>query len=1028
MEHKPESTPHNGQELLPILEHKERIVEALKTEHSVTIIGETGSGKTTQMPLFLLEILGSDKKIAMTQPRRVAARSVARYVAEQAGSRVGGEVGYSIRFEDNTTEGTRLTFMTDGILLRKMQSDRDLKEYDVVVVDEAHERSLNIDFALGLLKQIQARRANTDAPLQIIVTSATLEKEKFEAYFNQNPSVEVPGRLHPVAMHYEEKTPYGIKQVIEAAHTKTLSVLSTTDSGDILIFMPGKMEIDQTIHELESSSIPDIEILPLYGDMSPEDQDKIFTPSTKRKVIVATNIAETSITIPGLQHVIDSGLIRQKQYNPETGIESLVTTYHAKSGSKQRAGRAGRTGPGTCHRLYSEETFMTEFADYQTPEIQRSDLAHVVLSMKQIGIHDVRSFDFIDKPDEKVFEAAIKTLTDLGALDEKQNITKIGETMARLPLEPRMARMVLEAEKHGCVENIATIASFLGGRSVFVRPKGEEDAADTTHSQFKNPESDFLTMLNIWEAYSGTQPQHRGKWAYNNFLNAKALAEIADIRGQLFRVLKSEHIQATSTKNAEDIGKSITAGLLHNLCVHENRWWYGSVLNQDTPQLSIFPGSAASGTQPPFFVCENITTNAKRNTFGRNVQAVKPEWLLEVAPHMLERRDAGSPTYDPDTDTSHKTIAYDFKQTRRNVFLKKEEVNNTEASEAFARYLVGTPIYNNQANTDIVRTVDTLYKKSRGSVSHIRLTDECIRKCTEAEIYSQATLRAKIQEGFNLDLKLEDYVDNNTIEQINRENPDTITLNGKTISVTYTDTFEAYIVLNQEDIFTLKALPSLPSRALSAKLNMYGSTHTTLETLQQEAKKLYISGRWTTWISNNQPKSISDFNTSSDTLPPLPEKQTYGTDPIDNTPLFAYPGYKLDGWVNRITLQYFNSQEEANRKTEEVVQYIKHKRIVDAPELQRMQETRELEKEFYDIEREFNFVTQDRQMSPDDQREKYRLTDLLLWAKRDIQTNPVTVRQTLRSVSVFIERVKKLEKTKPAPEALQSLANLFNQR
>ncbi|MFN7088773.1 MAG: helicase-related protein, partial [Candidatus Paceibacteria bacterium] len=425
------------------------------------------------------------------------------------------------------------------ILLRKIQEDPLLQDYSAVMVDEAHERSLNIDFTLGLLKRLQKERAKVGLPpLKIIVTSATLEKEKFACYFGESSMVEVPGRLYPVDIHYENN----VYDYTTAAAEKVKMIVEQNKEGDILIFMPGWEEIDRTIKEIERLGIPDIEILPLHGEMAPEDQDKIFAQSKKRKVIVSTNIAETSVTVPGIRHVIDSGLIKQIEFDPSTGIETLSTRYHAKSGCVQRAGRAGRLAPGECWRLYPESNFDIR-PEFQTPEIQRSNLAHVILMMKKIGIENVRSFEFIDPPEAKSFEHAIDTLKTLGALDDNEDITDIGEAMAELPLEPHIARMVIEAEKYNCVEAICTIASFLGGRSVFIRPKGKESEADVAHRHFRVPESDFLTLLRVWEEYEAND--FSDSWARNNFLHSKMLAEVRQVRYQLFRVLRRNGIHAS---------------------------------------------------------------------------------------------------------------------------------------------------------------------------------------------------------------------------------------------------------------------------------------------------------------------------------------------------------------------------------------------------------------------------------------------------------------------------------------------------
>jgi RNA helicase HrpA len=626
---------------LPILKYAEKIKETIASNQNAIIVGETGSGKTTQIPLLLREIISPEDRIAITQPRRVAARSVARYVAERVKCHIGEEVGYQVRFEDHTTEGTRINFMTDGILLRKIQEDPFLREYSIVMVDEAHERTLNIDFVLGLLKLLQRKRTEAGLPpLKIIITSATLEKEKFARYFGNSPMVEVPGRLYPVEIHYEEEPVY---DYTKTAAEKVRMIVEQNKKGDILIFMPGEEEIYKTIREIEALRLPGIIILPLYGQMSPEEQDKIFEETNERKVIVATNIAETSVTVPGIRYVIDSGLIKQIEFDPSTGIETLAVRPHAKSGCIQRAGRAGRLAPGECWRLYTESGFNNR-PEFQTPEIQRSNLAHVVLMMKKIGIEDVRSFEFIDPPEAKALEQAIDTLKALGALDENEQIAEIGETMAELPLEPHIARMVIEAEKHNCVKAVCTIVSFLGGRSVFVRPKSKEPEDDTAHRRFKVPESDFLTLLKVWQEYEAND--YSDDWAKNNFLNSKVLYGVKQIRYQLFRVLRRNGIRASELQDPEAIGKSVAAGLIENLMEYYSRYSYRRVKDGKSG-FFIHPSSAVFGHTPRFIVSAEIVQTTK--PYARFVQEVKPQWIREIAPH-LTREEVREAYYDPATD------------------------------------------------------------------------------------------------------------------------------------------------------------------------------------------------------------------------------------------------------------------------------------------------------------------------------------------------------------------------------------------
>lgn len=694
---------------LPILEFAGEIQEAVKENQTAIIVGETGSGKTTQIPLLLREVLPPNAKVAITQPRRIAARFVAKYVAGQVGCRIGDEVGFQVRFEDHTTEGTRINFMTDGILLRKIQDDPLLQNYAAVMVDEAHERSLNIDFTLGLLKRLQKKRTEAGiAPLKIIVTSATLEKEKFARYFGGSPMVEVPGRLYPVDVHYAKERAYDYPK---AAAEKAQSIINADKPGDILIFMPGQEEIDKTIKEMERLGLQGVEFLPLYGQMSPEEQDRIFEKSQKRKIIVATNIAETSVTVPGVRHVIDSGLIKQIEFDPSTGIEALVTNPHAKSGCVQRAGRAGRLEPGECHRLYTETDF-NDRKEFQTPEIQRSNLAHVVLMMKQIGIDDIKSFEFIDPPEASALDQALETLKTLGALDEQEKLTEVGEVMAELPLEPEKARMVIEAEKYGCVEAVCTIASFLGGKSVFNRPNEKKFEADAAHVKFRNPTSDFLTLLTVWQAYETSD--YRDGWARDNFLNAKALAEVRQVRYQLLRTLRRNDIEASKNADPDAIGKSIAAGLVGNLMEYSGRHAYRRV-KDNAGGFFIHPSSGAFNNAPRFFVPAEIVRTTK--TFARIIQEVKPQWIREIAP-QLTREEPREAYYDPAKDQVMQKFSISMRGGYQPFLEEERSLVGEQAARVFAEALSSGKIDHPLAreNKSTMETLNDLWRRAEGTL------------------------------------------------------------------------------------------------------------------------------------------------------------------------------------------------------------------------------------------------------------------------------------------------------------------------
>jgi len=641
---------------LPVANLREFLRQEIRIHPNFVLIGETGSGKTTCLPPLLLEMrneLGLQGGIAVTQPRRVATRSVTNRVSDMMDCQVGEKVGYHIRFEDITTDETDITFMTDGVLLRKIQFDPLLLEYSIVMIDEAHERSLNIDLCLGLLKDVNDRRyeAGLDT-VRIVITSATIERNRFSEYIgygDEENSVEIPGKMFPVEVFYEEETTLNY-DFTKGAAEKVKAIIENDLDGDILIFMPGKKEISDTIEKIEGLiGNAGVEIIPLHAELSPEDQDRIFNQFGKRKIIVSTNIAETSVTIDGVVHVIDSGLIKQTYFDPRSGIEQLVLTEHALSGLEQRKGRAGRTQPGFCYRLYTKESLRRR-PRYQTPEIQRSDLAQVVLAMKKVGIQDLENFDFIDHPGRDAIEQAVNTLFTIGALDEEGELTEIGEWLVELSLEPRLGRMVIEAIKPhlDCVNEITIIASFLDGKNIFVKPTEKELELDAqrAHAQFKkDKDSDFLVYLNVWKAYASNG--FDDEWAKENYLNEKALEEAKKVRLDLLDVLHSHGIEidprAKPRINKDAIGKAITAGLIGNLMRAVGKYEFRKV-DGTKGEIAIHPGSVYFNNTPPtgsLIVSNEIFINPKGRAFACDCLEVKQEWLREIAPYLFNQSHKG---------------------------------------------------------------------------------------------------------------------------------------------------------------------------------------------------------------------------------------------------------------------------------------------------------------------------------------------------------------------------------------------------
>ncbi|MDP3764012.1 MAG: ATP-dependent RNA helicase [bacterium] len=643
---------------LPIFDSKEEIVDLLLGNKVVIVVGETGSGKTTQTPLFLYEAGFADgKKIGVTEPRKIAATSVAAFVAKQLGTKLGEVVGYQVRFDDTTADSTQIKFMTDGILLRELQTDPDLNKYSVVMIDEAHERSKNIDFILGLLKGALVRRED----LKVVIASATIDQKKFSRYFDNAPIVNVSGRTFPVDVHYTEND-YSSDDIVDGVVKKIEVIHRYGDHGDILVFMTGEDEIRKVITGLEKLALSGLVPLPCYGTLSPDDQQKIFNDYPgERKVVVATNIAETSITVEGVVYVVDGGYIKQLNFHPEMGIESLDVVKHSQSGCDQRAGRAGRTQAGVCYRMFTKENFEAR-PKFTEPEIRRSSLAGVVLMMEDIGIENVIGFDFIDPPELKTFREAYETLIALGAIERgKKGLTEVGRRMAQLPLEPRIAKMVLEAEKYNCMSSVITIASFLSVRNIFNRPRGKEIEADKAHKDFKDSRSDLLTYLNIWFEYASSG--YSMSWCHQNFLNGRSLNEVGNIRRQLVDILQRNGIEISENGTDEDVMKAVTAGLIFNLFRNMGFGYSYSAILRSCPDVYIHPSSILINGGSRWVVVTDIIETSK--IFARGCSSVEVGWLPELVPHLFSFKGEWEiVSLLPDGDGV---------EVRREVFFNKEE-------------------------------------------------------------------------------------------------------------------------------------------------------------------------------------------------------------------------------------------------------------------------------------------------------------------------------------------------------------------
>lgn len=630
-------------ESLPIYRLKKELLSAFTQNQVLVVIGETGSGKTTQMTQYLEELMGLSQKqrhglggmIGCTQPRRVAAVSVAKRVAEEFGCALGEQVGYSIRFEDVTSSETVIKYMTDGMLMREYLADNDLRRYSALMLDEAHERTVHTDVLFGLLKDLCRRRPD----LKIIVTSATLDAEKFSSYFFQCPIFTIPGRTFPVEILYTKEPE---SDYLDAAMITVMQIHLSEPVGDILVFLTGQEEIDTCCETLYTRMqalgdlAPELIILPVYSALPSEMQSRIFEPAPEgsRKCVVATNIAEASLTIDGIYYVVDPGFSKQKAFNPKLGMDSLVVTPISQASARQRAGRAGRTGPGKCYRLYTEHAFKTEMLPTNIPEIQRTNLGNVVLQLKAMGINDLLGFDFMDPPPVATMVGALESLHALGALDEEGLLTRLGRKMAEFPLEPNLSKMLILSVDLGCSEEILTITAMLSVENPFYRPKDKQAQADMRKAKFHQAEGDHLTLLTVykgWEAARFSNP-----WCFENFLQARSMRRAQDVRKQLVTIMDRYRLLLISAgKDYKIICKAICAGFFTNAAKKDPQEGYRTLVDQNP--VYIHPSSALFNKNPEYVIYHELVLTTKE--YMRNIMMIDAKWLTELAPAFYKPAD-----------------------------------------------------------------------------------------------------------------------------------------------------------------------------------------------------------------------------------------------------------------------------------------------------------------------------------------------------------------------------------------------------
>ena len=626
--------PVHYPEVLPVSERRAEIKKLVRDHQVVIVCGETGSGKTTQLPKICLELgYGVSGMIGHTQPRRIAARAVSSRIAEEMSCELGQQVGYKVRFDEQVSDGTMVKLMTDGMLLTETRSDRYLNQYEVIIIDEAHERSLNIDFLIGYLKHILSRRPE----LKIIITSATIDPQRFSRHFHDAPVIEVSGRTYPVDIQYRPMIEQEEEQDVVAAVVNTVDEISRIDHGDILVFLSGEREIREAANALNKQNLRLTEILPLYGRLSASEQNRIFKPGGKRHIVLATNIAETSLTVPRIRYVIDAGRARISRYSHRLKIQQLPIERISQASANQRAGRCGRVSAGICFRLYSEEDYLSRPV-YTQPEILRTNLAAVILQMHALNLGTIESFPFIEPPDPRFIRDGVRQLRELGAMDNAERLTPLGKRLAQLPIDPRVGRMLFAAQEQGCLAEILIIAAALETQDPRERPMEKQQQADQAHARYRDADSDFINILNLWRYVNEQREQLSSnqfrKLCKREFLSWLRLREWRDTHQQLLELSREMGMQVGQNPAGYDaIHQALLSGLLSHIGhKHEDKFYQGA---RNTSFL-IFPGSGVAKKLPDWIVAAEIVETSQ--IFARTVARVDPGWIEQAAQHLVQRQ------------------------------------------------------------------------------------------------------------------------------------------------------------------------------------------------------------------------------------------------------------------------------------------------------------------------------------------------------------------------------------------------------
>ncbi|BAW80683.1 ATP-dependent helicase HrpA [Candidatus Nitrosoglobus terrae] len=778
---------------LPIIERRAEIKAAIHDHQVVIICGETGSGKTTQLPKICLELgRGITGLIGHTQPRRIAARSVATQIARELNSDLGQIVGYKVRFHDRISPNTYIKLMTDGILLAETQGDRFLTQYDTLIIDEAHERSLNIDFLLGYLKQLLPKRSD----LKVIITSATIDTERFSKHFNQAPILEISGRTYPVEIRYRPLCHQQERDLSQAV-LDAVDELSRLGSGDILVFLPGEREIRETTEALRKHHPPHTETLPLYARLSAAEQNKIFKPHLGRRIILATNVAETSLTVPGVHYVVDSGLARLSRYSVRSKVQRLLIEKISQSSANQRSGRCGRIAKGVCIRLYDEEDFLNRpiFTD---PEVLRTSLASVILQMKTLKLGMPQNFPFIDPPPIKMINDGLRLLEEIGALDKTQNLTSIGQQLAQLPIDPRIARMVIAGGEFHCLKEILIIASALSIQDPRERPLDNQQAADNAQTLFQNERSDFLSYLKLWENYHHQRTHlSRNKlriYCRVHFLSYLRLREWQDIHQQLQLLANSLGLRSNQvTAEYEAIHRALLSGLLSNIAFKSEKEIY---LGARNIKFQIFPGSTLFKKNPPWIMAAELIETTR--LYARCAAKIESEWIEPLAAHLVKRS-----YFDPHWEKRPaQVMAYEQVTLYGLIITPKRRIHYgpidpKESREIFIHQALANGHYETQApffhhNQQLLQEIETLEYKSRRR--DILVDEETLYQFYENLIpptiyngvsFEQWRQQAELKSPQLLFLSREDLMRHSAVAVTTEQFPDQLLIKGIPLALSY---------------------------------------------------------------------------------------------------------------------------------------------------------------------------------------------------------------------------------------------------